>query len=305
MVGDGVARLDAGEAGGDALPGDIPGQALVVAPHRLADAAPEVAGQRDHGEADADQGPRVGRDEGRRLHRRPEHLAPGPLPAGVVEAGILPRQARRRLRIAGMEDGPDLGADGRAHLVDEIVLEAAGHRRTQTAVPVAHEEAVLVPRVGLGPARPRRGELMHAGVGGAGLLHRRQPHQLEIEVVVGRCGGGHRIVEGQRQLVALALMGRAQGAADALAQPAGEDAVTEVGAVEDEAIHEFCSRVTLSVGFSVAGRGRLFDRVGWRIGGAGPRAALPADISRDGSRGGYFACCQHSAPPEPSSATKT
>ena len=204
-----------------------------MAPHRFTHRPAQVAGDRDHRQADVDEGVGILLDEGGGFQGGEKHLAPLAFTACVVEDGILPGHACRRLGIAGVEHRPDLRTDGGAFFIDEVVLEAAGHGRAQAPRPIAHEEAVLVPGIRGGIGCPGLAELRNRGIAPI-RLQGLQPDQLQIQIIVRRGNRGHRIIIGEVELLASAFVGSAKRSADVLAQPAGMDLVLEINAGDDE-----------------------------------------------------------------------
>ena len=200
---------DAGEAEALAAPAD-----------RVRDGAREARAPRDLREPGVDRGAQVGGPEERALERGEELLGVDAA-AGVVDGGVDAREARRRGGVSGREQRPDLGADRAAEAVDERVVERAGERRRDAALQVAARDAVLVERES-DAVQPRVGEVR---VGDDAPPLRREearPDDLQVDVVVRHHVRRHRVVEGERERAAAALPGRAERAADGLAEPRAE-----------------------------------------------------------------------------------
>ena len=131
--------------------------------------------------------------------------------------------------VQGGEAGPDLGADGTAHAADvEIVGEGTRRGGMDAPRPVLTHDGVLSGGV-VAVVYEAVKELIR-GEGLTVLLGHVQPEDLQIEVIVGEHGVDHFLLEGQLQGHLDALIGRAQGADDGLAEEAAVDLV-EVGGV--------------------------------------------------------------------------
>ena len=141
----------------------------------------------------------------------------------MVYACVLECIADGLLHVAGIEAGPDLGADpGTVGVLPVFVEHFTGKGRQNTAAHIGFAHAVFVP-VGLYEAQPVLAQGLGVDVFGAQLIHRPQPHQLQIQVVVGQGLTWFRIEPGDIQDLPAALVGGTDGAADVFAQPAGVD----------------------------------------------------------------------------------
>ena len=168
--------------------------------------------------------------EGGGLQRGEEALAVdrlAPMVENTVTGGVIGGLGG----VQGSEAGPDLGADGTAHAADvEIVAESTRGGGMDAPRPVFAHDGVLTGGV-VAVVYEAVQELIR-GKGLAVLLGHVQPEDLKIEVVVGEHGVDHFFLEGQLQGHLDALVGRAQGTDDGLAEEAAVDLV-EVGRVGD------------------------------------------------------------------------
>ena len=107
-----------------------------------------------------------------------------------------------------------------------LVVHFAGQRRQKSIAHVGLAHAVFVP-VGIDIGNPVFAQGFAIDVLRAQLVHRAQPSQLQIQIVVGqglaRLGSEPVDIE----QFALALIGRAQRSADVFADPAGENPVAQ------------------------------------------------------------------------------
>ncbi len=224
MVLGGVAGVVVAEGAEGALAALLPGDGVVVAPDDVADDAGDAGPDGDHRKSNSDKRLRLADHKCGGFEGGPEHLAVDPFAAGVVEHGVVPGESGGELRVARGDAGPDFAADGRAHFVNVVVLEAATDRRAEAAAQVAAAEAVLVPGVGGEELGPVVGEVAARDVYPS-IFQALEPGELEVEVVVGRALAGQGVVEGEVLAFLLALVGCAEGSADILAEPAGEHLV--------------------------------------------------------------------------------
>lgn len=206
----------------------LPGRALAVGVDHEADAAGDAAVLRDLAQADVDQRGDVGDGKGGALHGGDEDGRPGALAQAVVDAGVLVGEADGLLDQRGIQAGPDLRANpGAVGVAPLLVVDPAGQRRGQPGAQVGLADAVFVPVRG-NVAEPILGQGLGGDVLRAELIHGSKPRELQVQVVVGqglaRLGGEALDV----QQVVRALVGRAQGSADVLADPAGVDSVAQV-----------------------------------------------------------------------------
>ena len=112
-----------------------------------------------------------------------------------------------------------------------MVVEVARERRREPAPHVVLPDAVLVPER-RDERQPELAENARIDVAQAVALDGVEPDELEVEVVVGQHLAGLRGEALDVLHVALALVGRAHGAADVLADPAGVKTVFVVGEIE-------------------------------------------------------------------------
>ena len=166
--------------------------------------------------------------EGGGLQSGEEALAVDRLPP-MVEDAVTGSVIGGLGGVQGSEAGPDLGADGTAHAADvEVVGEGTRGGGMDAPRPVLPHDGVLTGGV-VAVVDETVKELIR-GEAFTVLLGHVQPEDLKIEVVVGEHGVDHFGLEGQLQGHLDALVGRAQGADDGLAEEAAVDLV-EVGGV--------------------------------------------------------------------------
>ena len=116
-----------------------------------------------------------------------------------------------------------------------VVVQFAAHGRQNAGAQVALAHAVFVPG-GADEAGPIFAQHLGIHVFGAHFVHGPQPYQLKIQIVVGQ----NHTLFGDEALNVVdllhAFIGRAHGAADVFADPAGVDLVAQLILIEFDGI---------------------------------------------------------------------
>ncbi len=203
----------------DGLAGGFPVHALLMAfqggPHRPCHGAV----LRDIREGRVYERMHVLLHESSTLEGGTEDLAVHALPR-MVAYGVLIGVSHGNLRVPRGQAGPDLAADEAAAAILVVVPVPAGDGGHQAVAQIVLPRAVLRPvRHDVGePVLPQDLRVHAAAV----LLRRVQPHQLQIQIVIGQHAQG-QVVGVIVDVIdpADALKGRAQGPSDVLAQKTG------------------------------------------------------------------------------------
>ena len=196
---------------------------LVVAFQSLQDRFCCCAFLRYIGQGDIYQGPFVAFHKGGALQSREENFTIHAF-AFMIDNGILVGIASRQIRIAGSQAGPDFGADIAAAAVLISIIDQARKGRLQARPQVSLSCPVFHP-VGNTIGKPVFSQNRSIYIPSI-TLHRGQPDNLQIQIIVGRRPHGQILrVEGNIVYLSLSFEGRPQHASDVFSCPAAHHLV--------------------------------------------------------------------------------
>ena len=210
----------------------------------------------DVGKTLFDEPTAIGFHEGVGFHRRQKQACVHAV-VKVIGGCVFPGQRNRQIGIRRRQAGPQLAANGRAHARAELAGIFAGKGREQADGGIVVGHAVFV-RAALHVLLPQFAQIMRRNRQ-APAAQDFQRHHLQIQIVVGHHGGGHRVVIGHFVDVQVAFKGHAQGAAHGFADEAAPDffAIFAYGIV-----HVFPPDVGCITPASAGGRRK--DTAAWR-----------------------------------------